>query len=542
MKKLIVLIGVIISMMLMGISVCAEGAPTAKVTTTLVGDEIPVAGEKFTIAINMSNISSGLFVSGEVWLEWSSDAVTLVDYYEEEPVVVCDDYCIGNIYNEYAGRTGKFTYISNFDNSIEGNAAVAIYIPTNARSQSAEAVTNFTMFEMSFMLNEGYTYDDFYLNIVDSVAFLTADKQTVSRYRDGKIELTGIGEEENNNENYTTETAGYLLRTIEQTNEINSELNINVNLLYGDEYHEAVMIKNKIFKADISITNLSDDIVDVICYIAEYNSENSMISFTKSNTFNILPESMVTENLEHNFADDAVKAKVFCWRNGVLMPINKDIVLTTEATDYYADEYIDASVLDINKQICGEINVGTDVDIVKISTTEAGKCIVKFSANNTASYVLADLQNNVINSTTDGNYAMYSLQGNSTYYLKMTGSTGDSYHIKPMMADSVVKNIGSEGYLNDLYNYEVYEFVPETTGEYIITAVGTNGAEASLYNSNFQKLSSSDTDDDYVSFRITCDMTAYEKYYIVVEQKNNETVPTSYELYVEEPFEIVSID
>lgn len=123
----------------------------------------------------------------------------------------------------------------------------------------------------------------------------------------------------------------------------------------------------------------------------------------------------------------------------------------------------------------------------------------------------------------------------------MTGSADNTYHIKPMLAEAVIKNIGSEGYLNDLYDYELFEFVPETTGEYIITAVGTNGVKASLYNLSFQKVSSTDTGDDYVSFRITCDMAADEKYYIVVEQKNDETMPTSYELYVEEPFEIVSI-
>ncbi len=541
MKKLVVLIGVIISIVFWGICVCATDVPTATVTTTLVGDEIPVAGEKFTIAINISDISSELFVSGEVWLEWSEDAVSLVDYYEEEPVVVTDDYCIGNIYNEYAGRTGKFTYISNFDSASDGKATIAIYIPLNARSQSAEVVTNFTMFEMSFMLNEGYTYDDFYLNMVDAIAFLTADKQTVSGYRDGKIELTGIGEAEKNNENYQTETSGYLLRTLEQMSVANTDLSVNINMLYNNEYNEAVLIRNRQFAADVLITNTGSENAEVVCYIAEYNSDNSLIGFTKSNIITVLPESLVTEELEFNFTNDAVKAKVFCWNNGALMPISKDIVLTTEAADYYADTYSKANALDINKQICGEINVGDDVDIVKINTTETGNYIVKFSADNAASYVVVDSQNNLINATTDGNYAMYNLQGNNTYYLKMMGSADNTYRIKPVMADTVIKNIGSEGFLNDLCDCEVYEFTPEITGEYIITAVETAGVKATLYNSNFQKVSSSNIGDDYVSFRITHDMTANEKYYVVVEQKSAATESTTYELYVEEPFEIVLI-
>lgn len=181
-------------------------------------------------------------------------------------------------------------------------------------------------------------------------------------------------------------------------------------MLYNNEYNEAVLIKNKQFTADILITNTGSEIKEVVCYIAEYNSDNSLIGFTKSNTITVTPESMVTENLEHDFADDAVKAKVFCWKNGVLIPIGKDIVLTAEATDYYSNTYTDANFVEINTQICGEINVSDDVDIVKINTDESGKYVVKFSADNMASYVLIDSTNSIIATiAVDNNCAMYNL-------------------------------------------------------------------------------------------------------------------------------------
>ncbi len=547
MKRVVVLISIIALMLCMTIiTVNADDIPTATATATLVGNSIPVAGEKFIIEINMEEISSNLFVSGEVDFHYPTDVVTPVIYTRTEPTAVARAVqMIGGVTNRFSSieYTGKFSTISKIDLDT-GEGAVAVYIDINAEEQTAEVLTDgeFTMFGLSFMLNEGHTYDDFYFSIDASAAFLTADKQIVSRHRNGKIEMEGIGEVENILENDLTDSSGYLLMTLEQMNVTNTDLSVDINLLYNDEYNEGVLIKNKKFTADVSMTNTGSKNAEVVCYIAEYNSDNALIGFTRSNTFTVLPESMVTENIEYSFTDDAVKAKVFCWKNGILMPISNEIILTSEMTDYYADKYSEANALDINKQICGEINVGNDVDIVKINTTETGKYIVKFSADNTASYVLVDLQNNVINTAAvDNNYAMCNLQGNSTYYLKMTGSTGDSYRIKPMTAESVVRNIGSEGYLNDLYDYEVYEFVPETTGEYIVTAVGTEGVKATLYSSSFQKISSSNVGDDYVSFRITCDMTANEKYYIVVEQKNNETVPSSYELYVEEPFEIISI-
>ena len=547
MRKLIVLIGVIMLMLLTGMTICAEDIPTAKVTAMLVGDEIPAEGEKFVIEINMEEISSNLFVSGEIDFHYPVDVVTPVRYTKEEPTPVTrGGQMIGGVTNRFSTTeyTGKFSTISKIDLST-GSGAIAVYIDINAEDQSAEVLSdgNFTMFGLAFMLNEGYTYDDFYFSIDSAAAFLTANKQIVSRYKEGKIQTVGIGETEIIVENGLAESSGYLLTMLAQASDTDAYLNVNVNLLYNGEYNESVLIKNKQFAADISIINLSSEDTDVVCYVAEYNEDNSLLGFIKSSVITVSSGSATTERLEYNFInEDSIKAKVFVWNDGTLMPTNKGVVLTAEATDYYADTYTEANNIELNKQICGEINIESDVDIVKISTVEAGNYVVKFSADDADSYVLSDTENNVINAVAvDGNCKMYNLSGDSVYYLKMTGNADDNYHIKPMSPEIVVKNIGSNGSLNDLYDCELFEFVPETKGEYIITAVGTEGAKASLYNSDFEKISSSDIGDDYVSFRITYDMTADEKYYIVVEQKENTTEATIYELYVEEPFEIVSV-
>lgn len=129
MRKIVALIMMfVIAFCTANLEICASEVPTAKVTATLVGETIPQAGEKFSVAIRASEISSGLFVGGEAWFNWPTEVASLVDYYEDEPVVVNDDYCLGNIYNEYAGRTGKFTSVSKF-NSDDGNGAVAIIMP-----------------------------------------------------------------------------------------------------------------------------------------------------------------------------------------------------------------------------------------------------------------------------------------------------------------------------------------------------------------------------------------------------------------------------
>ncbi|MBQ7975034.1 MAG: hypothetical protein IJ300_05050 [Clostridia bacterium] len=547
MKKLMLLISGIISLLsMMAICAYADDVPTAKVSATLVGDEIPIAGEKFTVAINVNEISSNLFVAGEAILNWPVEAVSLADSYYDEPVIVTDNYCLENIYNQKIGRTGKFEFISNFDRASSGRAAVAIYISLSSGDQTADVVSNLTMFEISFVLNEGYDYDDFYLEIEDTILFLTADKWTVSRYKDGKIELTGLGVVENNNYANEPIQSGYLLTTITETavNEnIETVLNTNINLIYDNEYHESVLIKNNTLDVNISIENTGTANKELVCYVAEYDLAGCMLGLSANKEIIIGAGESVSTNVTKTFdIQNTESAKIFLWEKGTLVPVGNNITLTIEPTDYYADEKTDANLVEINKQICGEINISDDVDVVKITTTEAGCYVVKLSADNTASYALIDSENNTINTTAiDNNYAIYNLQENSTYYLKITGSEDDTYHIKPMLAESSVKNIGSEGYLNDSYDYELFEFVPETGCEYIITAVGTEGVKAVLHNSNFEQIKVSDSRDDYVSFRITHNMTANEKYYIIVEQNATATNSTSYELYVEEPFEIISI-
>ena len=436
MKKLTLLLGVIISIILAGICVFAEEVPTAKVTATLVGEEIPVEGEKFIVEINMKEISSDLFVSGEIDFHYPVDVVTPVRYTSSQPTpVIAAGQMIGGVTDRFSSieYTGKFSTISRIDLNT-GYGAIAVYIDISAEDQAALVVTDgkFTMFGLAFMLNDGYTYDDFYFSVDTSTAFLTADKQTVSRYRDGKIELESIGKSEDNIETELMESNGYLLMTLSEIDDTDTDLNVNINLLYDDEYNESVLIKNKVFKCDISMTNSGDVDAEVMCYVAEYNSDNILIGFTKSSTITVSPQSVITDNLEYTFADNAVKAKIFCWENGALSPIGKEITLTAQATDYYADVYTTAQCCDISKIINGRIDAISDIDYVKFIPVESGKYVVHAKSSANVSGGLYDSNNNLIVSgvtLNGGYYCGADLISGNTYYLKTNGTTVGEYNI-----------------------------------------------------------------------------------------------------------------
>lgn len=167
--------------------VVAVGLPTATVSSRLVGNKKPVEGEKFILAIDVNDISTSKFASGEVFFTWNNKVASLADYYEDNAVPVDDGLCIGNIYDEYLNRTGKFSSISDFETAGEGK--VAIYINLSAKDQKASDVSDLTMFEIAFVLNEGYTYEDVDFEITDATLFIHEDKSISSDVASGAVTL-----------------------------------------------------------------------------------------------------------------------------------------------------------------------------------------------------------------------------------------------------------------------------------------------------------------------------------------------------------------
>lgn len=570
MKRFITLFVVMVMVLYIAVvPALAEEIPTAKIVATLVGDSVPVAGEKFTIAISATEISSGLFVSGQVGIEYPVNVVTPVIYTKEEPTaVIASAQMIGDVSNRFSNvdYTGKFSVINSI-NPETGKGLIGVYIDISAIEQTATIVNNGThnMFSLAFMLNAGYTYDDFYLTLIheDSEFFLTADKKTVSSGSNGNITVEGIEKAEPAVNTNVAVQSGYVTEELAKETESNinlealskeivstfaaengeSDLNAEINILYNNEYHEAVLKTDNALNASLAITNYGTTDKTLVCYIAEYNADGCMLGFAANNTISVPAGETVENNVTKTFLNsNTVAAKVFLWEKNTLAPVGNDVILTSVANDYYGNIYTNANSVETNKQICGVINVNTDVDIVKFKAADTGMYALKFSADNRVVFGLYDSKQKLVNiAAVDGNSKMYSLHENETYYIKLTGNANNSYRIKPMSSESVIKNIGITEKLTDVYDCDLYEFVPEESGSYIITAVGTNGVKAALYNGDFEKIAFSETGDSNVSFRITHDMMTNEQYYIVVEQKTGETEELEYSLYIEEPFEIIAV-
>ncbi len=171
------------------VPVAAEGEPTAKITASLKGDTVPQAGEKFYVAFDISGISSGYFVNGQVEIEWPVEVASLARHAGTSTAAATNPaLAIGGFTNKFSSDTfeGKWSATNSLDVET-GKGYVGTYINIDAEDQAADEVTERTMFEVAFVLNADQSYDDFYVNILSGKAYLTADKKVESSTANGAV-------------------------------------------------------------------------------------------------------------------------------------------------------------------------------------------------------------------------------------------------------------------------------------------------------------------------------------------------------------------
>lgn len=333
---------------------------------------------------------------------------------------------------------------------------------------------------------------------------------------------------------------------------LNSSLSVitlktNMSLMYNDKYYENVLLPGQTLRISISISNPDNEKVEIIPYVARYDLSGKLVELKQCEQIDALPDQTTKTTISKEFDDNTTyTAKIFFWQKSTMVPITDSIHLTIQNQDYYADNYEQANEVDITKNICGIINTNNDVDIVKFTPSVTGIYALELDASTGTICGLYDVNKNLLSSVlsvANENYLLYSLTKDQDYYIRFTGTENKSYEINTTISSQVKTLIKNKGEDNEILaddKCDIYKFTPQTSGEYIITAVNNNDVNAQLFNSSFEKISDAYNTDSTVSFRITSSMTANQTYYIVVYPKN-ETTTGSYTMYVEEPFSVISV-
>ena len=338
------------------------------------------------------------------------------------------------------------------------------------------------------------------------------------------------------------------VQTQTETLETNSTSNIaissNVSLIYDNSYYENVLLPDKSLTVSVSITNTGTSERKFNSYIAQYTLDGVFKGVKKGETITVPGGQTVTGTVSDNFSVDGVStARVFLWERGTISPARSSIVMHTTPQDYYSDSFAEAQAIALDKDVCGIINTADDADIIKFTPDLNGVYALRLSGADVTAE-LCNSSNQTLGAISQtGEYLLYSLEANKDYYLKMTGNADSAYTVKPVPHSSfeaILKNAAKPGNIGSAADYDMYSFTPSESGTYIITAVGTDKVQARLYDENCSLISSAQTADNDVSFRISKDLEANKQYYIAVYSKDGQT-GGAYTLYAEEPFDVISI-
>lgn len=320
----------------------------------------------------------------------------------------------------------------------------------------------------------------------------------------------------------------------------------DASLVYNDVYHESILLPGNTLGVPVTVTNTGTEDKEIESYIAKYDLNGKLIGMNKGDIITAPANQTVSANLSESFTTDEICAvKVFMWEKSTMRPITDGILLVMQNLDYYSDTYSNSVIIGLDKRLCGVLNTDTDVDIVKYTPSADGLYAIRMNADEGVECGLYDSSLTLLESVSViDDYLLYSLTANQDYYVRFNGSENNAYLINPAQPSDIVtvlKNAGISDNLSDSIDFNIYEFTPSADGDYIITAVDGYDVKADLYNSDYEKLSSSAVGDDDVSFRISTSMEADKKYYIIISTKSDKE-SASYSLYVEEPFALISVE
>lgn len=233
-------------------------------------------------------------------------------------------------------------------------------------------------------------------------------------------------------------------------------LDTNIKIVYNNEYYEAALKTNNTIDVTLDITN-SGVSKDLICYLAEYSSTGTLVDLTSNSQIPVPANGSVTAHISKTFSNaNVTSAKLFLWEKDNMKPIMSNILLNSQQTDFYADNYNDAQEYDISKKINGKINTVSDVDYIKFTPTETGKYVIHSNSTSNVSGCLYDSQNEVVKTSTDlngGYYIAENLTAGNTYYLKTYGNNIGEYSIAitKMQNDGIVTITNDSIKLNQSY-------------------------------------------------------------------------------------------
>ncbi len=246
----------------------------------------------------------------------------------------------------------------------------------------------------------------------------------------------------------TQEEAVELISNVQTISSISDTLKVNINLMYDETYYESVLLKDKRIKVPVRITNTSDSIDNITCYIAEYDNKGVLLDLKTSSNIAVAGGATASIQIEKSFDDEVDSVKIFVWTSQNMQPVTSLIRLNAVSADYYANSYIDAQEYECDKNINGSVNTIGDVDYIKYIADNTGEYTFKcLSTSDIYAELYSSTNTKLVSASKSFNY---SLTEDNTYYIKIYGQQTTGEYIF-----SAKYNIPAEAENFDIYKFDV---------------------------------------------------------------------------------------
>ena len=119
---------------------------------------------------------------------------------------------------------------------------------------------------------------------------------------------------------------GEIPQNSENVNYVNLEnsasyFSADIQLIYQNEYHEAVLMPNDTLTVSVTISNSTTQ-RELVCALAEYDSVGRLLTLTAEQPISAPAEETVEVNLTKTFSDlNIASAKIFLWEKSTLNPL-----------------------------------------------------------------------------------------------------------------------------------------------------------------------------------------------------------------------------
>lgn len=285
---------------------------------------------------------------------------------------------------------------------------------------------------------------------------------------EGSVIIAPVENETLVSSNLIEKTAPYLMHNAVFNTLNNDKIKVNLNMVYGNSYYEGILLNGQSLSIPIGVINTGNDSVEMIGYMAEYDSAGRLIDLTQSALITVPPEQAIDAVAVKEINENTHTAKIFLWENNTLKPIIQYIDLQAQNIDYYADTMENAQCFDITKKINGKIDYSGDVDFIKFIPKQTGDYIIREQSSSALDCKLYNSSGSIIAEAASlGNdkYIKCQLSADEDYYVKVNGNAISEYVLTIKQAE----NTASISAVNDGILY---------TGN-----IAGNNTEISLYSS-----------------------------------------------------------